>query len=385
MLGRTTNLALVCISLGGISMASWACGNTDNPKKTTTSSASTGAGGAGGCAADEHAGSDGNCDTTIAWAKGPSIDLARDHHLTFIADPGPTASRFLYVAGGFSQASNALLDSVVRCPLADDGSLGAWEDAGKLMTATSGNGVVVTHGEVIIAGGFQSSSSWTAPIAADGSLGAWALGPKLGGVRFHTTAVTSGDWVYVIGGLNGNVTTDEVARTTIGADGSLSDWQVIAHLPYSLSHHVSFLDGTTLYVVGGQTGNTNDNSGKPHTETLIATIQSDGSLSDWSMGPPLPQAYETSASMVHDGFAYVVGGILDKTSNEAGGVATKNVVRARITGPGELDGWAVDAGSALPIARSHVHQTPVFGDHVYSVAGMMGIGDTTEVDVGTFQ
>src|SRR5262249_15477946 len=125
---------------------------------------------------------------------------------------------------------------------------------------------------------------------------------------------------------------------------------IAAHLPYSLSHHVALVDGDTLYVIGGQTGNTNDNSGMPHKEVQIATLAADGSVGAFSQGPALPQAYETSAGIIHDGFVYVVGGVVDTTSNEASGVPTANVLRAKILGPGKLDAWALDKASKLPFA-----------------------------------
>jgi hypothetical protein len=399
MLFRPSRLAFALLPLTALALAP-ACGGGDAPTSSSaassgtsgtggstssaSSSASSASGTGGGCPADEHA-ADAGCDTAIAWAAGPAIGLPRDHHATFLIDPGPSAARFLYVAGGFSQATSKLLTSVVRAPVADDGSLGKWASVADLPTPVTGAGVAVTHGEVILAGGYSSSQTWLAPVNADGSLGAWAMGPALSGVRFHTSAVVYGDFLYVIGGLDGTMTTDEVARAAIGKDGTLGPYQIAAHLPYSLSHHVALVSGSTLWVVGGQTGNTNDNSGTPHKETWSAALAADGSVGAWIPGPALPDAYETSAGLIHDGYAYLVGGVLDKTASEASGVPTANVLRAGLPGPGMLGAWALDAASKLPAARSHVHHLPVFGSHVYSVSGLKGFVDTNAVEIGTFQ
>jgi hypothetical protein len=367
-----------------VSLLAIACGG-GGPATTSGGGGTGGTGGAGGaCASDAHRSTDGICDTTLAWSAGPAIGVPRDHHMTFVVDTG--SARFLYVAGGYSQAQQMLLTSVVRAPIDGQGALGAWEDAADLPVGMSGAGVVVTHDEVILTGGFGSTDTWIAPVKTDGSLGTWASGPKLSGVRFHAAAVTRGDFVFVVGGIAGSQTSDEVQRATIGQDGSLSPWETVAHLPYSLSHHVAVVDGATLYVIGGQTGNTNNNSGTPHKETFAATLGDDGSVGAWQMTGDLPFAYETSAGLVHDGLVWIVGGILDKTSSEASGLPTADVLRAKILGPGKLDTWALDAASALPAARSHVHQVPILGGHVYSVSGMIGAaGDTPDVYVGVFQ
>jgi hypothetical protein len=249
-------------------------------------------------------------------------------------------------------------------------------------------GVVVTHGEVILAGGFMSDKTWTAAIQMDGSLGAWTAGPALSQQLFHTAAVVWGDFLYVVGGLGGmnlDTTSDEVQKASIAKDGTLGAFQTVAHLPYTLSHHVALAEGGMLYVIGGQTGNPNNNSGTPHKEVQIAAIAADGSVGAWSQGPLLPEAYSTSAGVVHDGFVYVLGGIVDATPDEAGGVPTANVLRAALLGPGMLGAWAVDTPSALPQKVSHVHQTPLLGSRIYSVSGMSGAVDISAVRVGLFQ
>ena len=335
------------------------------------------------CAADEHD-AGGVCEVSISWKAGPALPdgLGRDHHHTWIADPGGTASRFLYVAGGFNDSGQ--LATILRSPLADDGSLGAWQDAGMLPTPVSGAGVVVTHGVVVLASGYNSNATLIAAINVDGSLGTWRNGPTLPGKWFHTTAVAHGDFVYVIGGLAGTVTTDNVVRASIDAQGNLGQWEVIAHLPYSLSHHSAIVDGDTLYVVNGQTGNTNNNSGKPHREVQIATFQTDGKLSPFSQGPETPSAYETHASAIHDGFLFIIGGVVDATTDESSGIPSRDVVRAPILEPGQLGAWVKDTASRMAAPRSHTHQAPIWKDKIYGVSGQNSTVDETDVRIGKF-
>ena len=323
--------------------------------------------------------------SSISWSSGPALPLARDHQATFVVDPGPSAARFLYVAGGYLQNEGSLTADIARAPIGDDGALGPWEKAGALPIPVSGAGVAVTHGLVILTGGFNASTSWVAPIQPDGSLGAWKEGPKLPGVRFHASAVAFADFVYVIGGLADTKTTDEIARTTINSNGVLGQWEVVARLPYSLSHHAVALDGSTLYVISGQTGNTNDNSGTPHKEVQITTLGADGSVGAWTEGPALPDSYLTHASMIYGGTLFVIGGVLN-TADESTGVPTANVLSTRILSPGVLDTWSLDNTSVLPAARSHVHHVPIYKSHAYSVSGRYAYEtDEPIVNVGALQ
>jgi hypothetical protein len=375
-------------------LAVFACGGSEStPSGSATGSSSSssgvggsgGSGGSGGCADDQHSLPDGTCEQAVSWVKSAGIAVPRDHHETFLVDPGPAASRYLFLMGGFAQASGKLIKTIERAPIADDGSLGAWESAGMLPIGISGAGIALAHNELIIAGGFQTKSSWTAPIGADGSIGAFTEGPLLPGVRFHTAGFAYGDYFYLTGGLAGTKTVDEVIRAKIGADGALSPFEVTAHLPNTLSHHVAIVEGSTLYLVGGQTGNTNDNSGLPRKEVLVSTIAEDGSLGAFTPTAELPVSFMATAGVIHNDYMYVFGGVLAPGMTEAGAVPTNKVMRAKVLSPGKLGAWEEDTASALPKARSHVHQTPVWKSHVYSVSGLQGFTDTDEVDIGTFK
>ncbi len=87
--------------------------------------------------------------------------------------------------------------------------------------------------------------------------------------------------------------------------------------------------------------------------------------------PNLPQAMCTGASFFYGGYLYVGGGIggLNDTQLD-------NVYRSPIGADHSLGAWEV--APALGIKRGHVHQFPIFQNHVYSVAG--AITEGPEVD-----
>lgn len=330
------------------------------------------------CPAGSHL-EDAGCRSSISWTLGPPLALPRDHHATFIIDRGDPSSRFLYVAGGFSQASAQLLKSLVRAPILDDGGLGDWEDAGvQLPAGIAGMGVAQTQDEVIFAGGFNSAKTYTAHINADGSLDYFKPGPLLDAYCFHTTASVHGGYLYVVGGLNISVTTDEIQRAELQEDGGLGPFAVIQHLPYSLSHHVAVVDGDTLYVIGGQTGNPNNNSGLGHDDVLALTFDGDGGLSEAQPVMSLPVAAVTSAGALYNGQLHVLGGIT------GGAAATSELPSASVYQSLAGGEWSERTESVMPGERSHVHHAPIWNGHIYFVSGMSGGNDSPDSFLGTF-
>ncbi len=293
--------------------------------------------------------------------------------MTWVTDQGPGAA-FLYVAGGSDSSSNAIAD-VQRAAINADGSLGAWQEIDPLPAATIAASVIVTHGEVILTGGYGTERTWISTIQPDGSMGSWVAGPFLTGPWFHATGVAFQDFAYVIGGFNNGTETDQIARATVAADGTLGPWQAVATLPYGLSHHASVTVGSKVYVLGGESQN-----GVPRADVLSAVLGNDGSIGAWNTEPPLPYAVETHATFVHDGSIYIAGGIDGDMNSRA------TIVRAPLGSDGAIGGWFVDTASALPHARSHVHQMPIRGAFIYSVAGApTGFPSTAaETDIGSF-
>jgi hypothetical protein len=275
------------------------------------------------------------------------------------------------------------LKSIVRAPILDDGGLGDWQDAGALPSGVAGMGVAQSDDEVFFAGGFNSAKTWVAHINSDGSLDAFRQGPPLDAYCFHTTASLHGGYHFVVGGLNINVTTHQIQRAQVQEDGGLAPFEVVQHLPYSLSHHVTIVDGDVLWVLGGQTGNPNDNSGLGHNDVLTFSFDGDGGLSDYQPALALPQAAVTSAGAVYKGQLHVLGGIIGGAAATSE-VTSKSIFQALVTAPGNVGDWSERTESAMPAERSHVHHAPIWNGHIYFVSGMAGGSDAPDSFLGTF-
>jgi hypothetical protein len=346
---------------------------------------STGGGGGGGaaptCDGGTHLGESGACEATLtAWNAAPSLLEARDHHVTFVAESN--AGPYLYVAGGVRDMMYAVYGTE-RAAIQGDGTLGAWEDVGDgdIMIG----GMVATVGDtVVLSAGMRTTSlvlsteTTIGTIDATGMLTDLHAGPELAAGRFHHGSVAIGNNVYVVGGLTGDGTdsTPLVERATVDADGNVSDFTETTPLPERRSHFGIATTGDAIYVSGGLIGDP-AGAATPLTEVLRATIDADGNVVEWTKVGDLPTALETHSSFVEAGMLYVVGGV------ENNWLDTAAVKRAPILDDGSLGDW--EDTTPLPAARAHAHQTPLRDGFVYSAGGALDHDSTDAVFVGVFE
>ncbi len=320
---------------------------------------------------------------TLAWAESASKSRKRNHHVTLL--PEVQAGPFVYAMGGFDGMVTAYAN-VDRAPIAADGTVGSWVSETPLPMAMGGfTGVVVSNSLFVIAGGMEANGtitdqSFTSVIAADGTLGAWQPAGSTQHPRMHGGQIVNGDTVYVLGGFSDPNVWDDVVRATVSPSGTLSAWTSAGKLPGPRSHFsISLVDGY-VYITGGLDVSAFQNP--PNlTEVARAQIAADGTVGPWTTLNPLPVALATHASFVYGGYLYVGGGISGTTDP----IQEKRVWRAPIEADHTLGAWEIAA--PLHIARSHVHQLPMYVNHVYSVSGSIDLNlvATDEIDVGSFE
>jgi hypothetical protein len=362
-----------------------ACSSSTTPdSKDPTSDAGKDDGGkpdAGPTCADPTAPPSMSCGT-LAWAKSASKSRPRNHHVTLL--PEIAAGPFLYAMGGFDGMVTTY-DNVDRAPIAADGTVGSWVSETPLPMAMGGfTGTVVTNQLIVIAGGMEANGtitdqSFTSVIHDDGTLGAWQPAGSTQHPRMHGGQIVSGDTVYVLGGFDSPSVWDDVVRATVSSSGTLSAWTSAGKLPGPRSHFsISLIDGY-IYITGGLDVSAFQNP--PNlTEVSRAEIGADGSVGPWTTLTPLLVGLATHASFFYGGYLYVAGGM----GGVDGATEEKRVWRAAIEADHTLGAWELAA--PLPIARSHVHQLPMYENHVYSVSGSidLNLDATDEIDVGTF-
>ncbi len=314
---------------------------------------------------------------SVAWVGGKALPSGRDHHGTFVTQGGRQA--WLWVVGGNDYKT--MMSDTWRSPISADGSLGAWAAGPPLPAKNAGMGVATNNRFVILSGGQDSTlrkrtEIFAARVGGDGTLGAWTPAGNLPGPRFHHASLVEGRFLYVIGGLERSVSVATVLRGTIGNDGSITRWDSLPALPRPRSHQSMFVHNRAIYMVGGLDGNP-AGANTPLSDVLRAEINRDGSLGAWEEVGKMDNAYATHATAVYGGAVWLFGGVEDNAR------FVDAVLRAPISADGKVGPWR-KLGSGLPAARSHVHQVPVYGNHVYSTAGSNRRVVTPDVHVGTF-
>jgi N-acetylneuraminic acid mutarotase len=180
----------------------------------------------------------------------------------------------------------------------------------KIPKATSAILLFMLVVPVILTGCFEGAAFKITEEAQsfDGTLGTWTTAGSLFDIkRYHHASVVYNGYLYVIGGSAGSNYFDDVQYAPINADGDLESW-----IPASYSFttpreaHASVVKNGYLYVIGGLY---NDGSDHYLSDVQYAPINADGDPGMWA-----PASYSLTdlrgahASVVDKGYLYVIGG-----------------------------------------------------------------------------
>ncbi|APR81772.1 Hypothetical protein A7982_07121 [Minicystis rosea] len=191
-----------------------------------------------------------------AWAAGPTMGKGRFHH-SMIGYKG-----FVYAVGGLTGNAKDNTPSIERATLNADGTLSPWTEVSALPAKRSHHGLAIHDGALFVTGGLSGDPAANpmtyddvlrAPLNDDGSLGAWTTAGTLAiTVATHSSFAHVGQ-LYVAGGVEGNATnTKHVKRATIAADGTLGAWEALPDLPKARAHvHQTPLYKGFIYSAGG--------------------------------------------------------------------------------------------------------------------------------------
>ncbi|MFO0554985.1 MAG: hypothetical protein U0271_41795 [Polyangiaceae bacterium] len=126
-----------------------------------------------------------------------------------------TDGKSIFVTGGLARvngdfANDVPYDSVLSAPIQADGTLGAWTDLGTMPVSLSIHASFVHAGSLYVVGGLKDVTTFVktvyrAPIAEDGTLGAWeTLAIELPRTRGHSHQDPMiGPFTYSVGGYAG--------------------------------------------------------------------------------------------------------------------------------------------------------------------------------------
>jgi hypothetical protein len=261
-----------------------------------------------------------------AWEPGPKLPtLLQGNAAAVVGDI------VLSIGGGAGATpeTNVPTAEVWRARSGPDGVLGAWEDGGPL-PAVRGRGAAVTAGGRVYAIGGGNVTSVLVGTPSEGGAVHWAETAPLPEIRNHLGAVTDGRLVYVVGGFHVsgamNVCPEDVLVSEIQLDGTLSPWRASgARLPARGA--APALRNGKLYAVGGM-----GCDGVLTTEVVVASFGDDGTADPFVPATPLPDLLWGAAAAPIGDHLFVLGG-------NSGDTNTNTVLRARVEDDGSLDEW----------------------------------------------
>lgn len=320
------------------------------------------------CPALSHAEDDG-CVTAIDWAPLANIPSARDHHGTGLVSAG--AKTLLVVVNGVDMGRGLAIWDTRWAETLGDGTIAPWVEGPRPPFWAAGSGIATQDNRMYVISGQDGVQKRNVPGVQvleaddDGTLGWREDAPLPGDGSFHLSATIVGRWLFAIGGSS--ITGKAMANvwvTAIGADGTLAPWAEARALPEPRSHHVSFTAGGRLYVQGGLDAEDFNHQQPGYEDALIATVDPDtGALGEWQR-QALPFTRTAHSAVVESDSVILLGGF-DADVN-----LVADVLRAPLLEDGTLG--AFEALPPLPLARGHVHQTPMKDGRIYTVGGNVG-------------
>jgi Kelch motif len=301
--------------------------------------------------------------TLGAWRRLSPMPEPRANHCSV------AANGYLVVIGGNHAVGDSgafvNLDEVDVAKLNADGTLGAWQVAGKTPSPVSDCTATASGSTVYLVDGIFTDSTdqarvWSAPLSSSGKLGAWkALGALPANERvLHSEAWVSGGTLFaMVSKLPGDGDVTATIRASV-AHG-LGAWSESDWLPGFRGRPEYAFTGKYVYTLGGYESG---DAGNP----TVADVSGAPVAKDGSVGAPfsttaLPAPTTFGRVEAVDDYLFLVGG---KPDIYAPGVA--RVASARIAADGTLTAWTAEP--SLPEPRTN-EAAVVAGDYLYVTGG----------------
>jgi len=184
----------------------------------------------------------------------------------------------------------------------------------------------VLSGAIDSEGPYANNSVYYAKINPDGSVGAWQTTTPLPSPEFGLNAVVWNGRIYTTGGNNGLYMTNAVWSAQIQTNGSLSSWVAQAPLPETVEFHASVVANGYIYVLGGSVNSCWTNS------VYYSRINANGTLAGWNQTTPLPVGLSEFGAVVAGGQVIVMAGV-------SSGGPINELSSAALAGDGSLGTW----------------------------------------------
>jgi len=227
---------------------------------------------------------------------------------------------------------------------------------------------MVSNNNYIYGVGVDSSSGLIgvqyAPVNADGTAGSWTFTTSFATERRFPASVVYNGYIYVIGGLNGGtLCLNDVQYATINLDGTIGSWTATTSFPTARYGHTSVVYNNKIYVIGGCT---NSGTLSSLNDVQYAPINADGTIGTWSAATSFTTARFSHASVVNNGYIYVIGGY--GHINESQHAYCNDVQYATINLDGTIGSW--NTTTEFPTPRCNFAGV-AYNGYIYILGGLI--------------
>ncbi|MDE1846225.1 MAG: hypothetical protein KGH53_03025 [Candidatus Micrarchaeota archaeon] len=277
-----------------------------------------------------------------------------------------TTALYIYCSQGFSTQTYG-------ATLSPTGSVGSWRSGATYPTfewyaecASSGSYTYCVGSQD--GGGSSNSGAYSAPLTS-GIFGAWSTQANYPTAIDHTSCVTSGGYLYCIGGqtttFNGNFYTTVIQKAVYSSavnSGSIAGWSSTTSYPITQVEQSCAAYNGYVYCVAGGCDGTGSNSCGLTTNLAYSAALSSGSVGAWSSRTSYPLRVRDLSCVADSGYLYCVGGV-----DPFAGTSLNLVYSAPISA-GTIGSWS--ASTSLPILAQYPACTTSNG-YIYCVGGYM--------------
>lgn len=196
-----------------------------------------------------------------------------------------------------------------------------------------------------------------ADLNANGSISSWINSNVNSPSRYFHASVIKDDNVYLIGGANfpPQIHSASVYRGKINSFNIINQWDNMSSLPEPLSLGAATTVGNKIYFAGG----TND-SGES-SDVYMTTIDSDGTIGNWTPAGQLPEPLSGLGLIEHNGYLIALSG------QNGSGQKKNKVYKTALNSDGTLTGW--QETTSLPEATYRGGFVKV-GSKIVTIAGI---------------
>lgn len=237
----------------------------------------------------------------------------------------------------------------------------------------------VTHGDnLYVIGGVDAVNRYRrdtlySRLGSDGRVGHWQRTAALVTERFYHACVSYRDWIYVLGGGGGplgdeNRPLASVERARVRPDGSLEPWQQLGNMVLPRRGVTAVQRGQWLYAIGGY-------DGRFLKSTERAQLLADGRLGPWQLEPQQASVdrYIHATTAAADRLILLGGHMRSPNTPSHGDVET-----SRIGPDGHLAPWRVSSSALLE--PRFMASAVSLGRHVYLLGGHNGVARLASVE-----